>query len=203
MDRRTGGCFRITMTTFLHAAYADDRLCLWGETAAASAAPLPRPRGRRRKGLRPEPNPFDAGAEALDTATETLGLSAEGDIGLAVLWLPTRAGRPLASSPVIEEPPEALDGIALAPWETAALELAPADAVELLSRCAADHTLAPGLFAAPDLAFWSTALRFAGALVARGSVLPDLVRADGRAFARWRPVFLGRDAQALARLAQA
>ena len=85
MDRRTGGCFRVIMTTFLHAAYADDRLCLWGETAAASAAPLPRSRGRRRKGQRPEPNPFDAGAEALDTATETLGLPAEGDIGLAVL----------------------------------------------------------------------------------------------------------------------
>src|SRR5690348_2449601 len=146
MDRRTGGCFRITMTTFLHAAYADDRLSLWGETAAASAAPLPRPRGRRRKGGQPEPNPFDAGADALDAATESLGLSAEGDVGLAVLWLPTLGGRPLASSPVVEELPDPLDGIAPAPWETTAIDLAPADAMELLSRCAADATLAPGLF---------------------------------------------------------
>ena len=52
------------------------------------------------------------------------------------------------------------------------------DAVYLLSRCAGRSRLAPGGFVADDLAFWAEALRFAGALVARGSFLPDLIEED-------------------------
>jgi hypothetical protein len=188
------------MTTFLHAAFASDCLWLWGETARAQAAPPPRPRGSRKEAHAPS-NPFDIGAEALDDIAELLVLSADAD--RISLWLPTLADQPLASSPVIEEPPDHTEAAVPSPWDTIALALEPPDIIDVLARCTADRMLAPGLFAAPDLAFWASALRFAGALVARGSVLPGLIRHDNRAYARWQPVFLGRDAQTLARLAQA
>jgi superfamily II DNA or RNA helicase len=125
---------------------------------------------------------------------------ADGD---AVLWLPSTDGRPLASSAIIEEAPENGAVVALRPWRTSALSAAVAEWIDLLCRCLDTTVLRPGLFVGDDLAFWATAMRFAGALVARQSVLPDLERADGAARGVWRPVLLGRDAVAQARLAGA
>ncbi len=190
------------MSVFFHAAFHAGRLWLWGETARSSAVPLPPPRGRKPRQPRALSNPFDIGAEALDEIAGLMDLAA--DVDRATLWLPSTAEGPVASSPVIEEPPDQTGEVALRAWETTALGLEADDIVKLLTNCPPDRTFAPGLFAAADLAYWTMALRFAGAIVARGAVLPDLVRAaDGKAFARWRPAFLGRDAQALARLAQA
>ena len=195
----SGSQFR--MSIFFHAAFHTGRLWLWGETARSSAVPLPPPRGRKLRQPRALSNPFDIGAEALDEIAGLMDLAA--DVDRATLWLPSTAEGPLASSPVIEEPPEQPGDVALRAWETTALGLEADDIVKLLTNCPPDRTLAPGLFVAPDLAYWAMALRFAGAIMARGAVLPDLETADGKAFARWRPTFLGRDAQALARLAQA
>jgi SNF2 family DNA or RNA helicase len=189
------------MSIFFHAAFSEDRLWLWGETARSSAVPLPPPRGRKPRQPRGLSNPFDIGAEALDEIAGLMELEAEVD--RVTLWLPATSDGPIASSPVVEEPPTEPGEITLRPWDTTALALEPDDIVKLLTDCPPDRTFAAGLFAAPDLAYWTMALRFTGSIVARGAVLPDLVLADGKAFARWRPVFLGRDAQALARLAHA
>jgi SNF2 family DNA or RNA helicase len=192
------------MSTFLHAAFGQGQLWLWGETAAETAAPLPK--RRRRKSGQPYPpsNPFDAGAEALDHAAEVLGLASAGiNLDRVVLWLPTVDGRPIASNPIVEEIPASVIGVEIAPWETAALALAPAAFADLLTGRRDDGILASGLFASSDLAFWHTVLRFAGALVARQSVLPGIKEENGGPAARWQPVLLGRDAQAVARLAHA
>jgi hypothetical protein len=190
------------MSVFFHAAFDAGRLWLWGETARSSAVPLPPPRGRKPRQPRALSNPFDIGAEALDEIAGLMDLAA--DVDHATLWLPSMAEGPVASSPLIEEPPDRTGEVAFRAWETTALGLEADDIIKLLTNCPPDRTFAPGLFAAADLAYWTMALRFAGAIVARGAVLPDLVRAaDGMAFARWRPAFLGRDAQALARLAHA
>jgi SNF2 family DNA or RNA helicase len=190
------------MSVFFHAAFDAGRLWLWGETARATAVPLPPPRGRKPRQPRALSNPFDIGAEALDEISGLMDLAA--DVDRATLWLPSTAEGPFASSPLVEEPPEQPGDVTLRAWETTALGLEADDIVKLLTECPPDRTFAPGLFAAADLVYWTMALRFAGAIVARGAVLPDLVLdTDGRAFARWRPAFLGRDAQALARLAHA
>ena len=190
------------MSVFFHAAFDAGRLWLWGETARASAVPLPPPRGRKPRQPRALSNPFDIGAEALDEIAGLMDLAA--DVDRATLWLPSTAEGPVASSPLVDEPPEQPGDIALRAWETTALGLEADDIVKLLTECPPDRTFAPGLFAAADLVYWTMALRFAGAIVTRGAVLPDLIQdADGSAFARWRPAFLGRDAQALARLAHA
>lgn len=51
--------------------------------------------------------------------------------------------------------------------------------------------------------FWTKALRFAGALVAREQFLPGLAQRTEAVYARWEPVFLGDDAGRLAVLAGA
>jgi hypothetical protein len=120
-----------------------------------------------------------------------------------VLWLPTVKGRPLASTAVVEERPESLAGAEIAAWETTALAVGARAVAGLLARRRDDGVLAPGLFASSDLKFWQAVLRLAGSLVARQCVLPGLREDDGRLTARWEPVLLGGDAQAVARLARA
>ncbi len=66
------------MSMFLHAAFGQGRLWLWGETAVDRAAPLPKPRRRKSGPPLPLRNPFDAGAEAQDDAAEVLGLASAG-----------------------------------------------------------------------------------------------------------------------------
>ncbi|HAI21459.1 MAG TPA: ATP-dependent helicase [Clostridiales bacterium UBA8153] len=142
-------------------------------------------------------------------------------------WLPTRAGQPIPSSPLIAgspwEPGEAgrpeVDPktqphgpeVVLAPWTLPALPLTPAQALELLC-CAGDRqVLAPGLVVGKDLAFWARALRLAGGLVARQQYLPGLatVPAAGATTpvptvyrACWEPVLAGADGDQLLRLAR-
>jgi hypothetical protein len=121
----------------------------------------------------------------------------------AVVWLPSKSARPVASRAPIEDPPEATGGIGIAPWTISVLVVPIVDTVHLLSRCAGRNRLGPGVFVADDLVFWAEALRFAGALVARRSFLPDLIE-DGELFlARWRPVVLGKERGVQARLAEA
>ena len=109
----------------------------------------------------------------------------------------------MASSPLVAEPPGPTGETVLAPWTITALRLSRSLAVELLCVCADRRTLASGVVVGADLAFWATALRFAGALVAGQQFLPDLVEKDGTYRARWRPVCSGPDAGRLTRLAKA
>ena len=86
-----------------------------------------------------------AQAEALDDLADAMELGAEVD--RMTLWLPTGPGGPLASSPVVEEPRDAAEPLAPAPWDTAAVGLGPEDMIRLLTECPADGTFGPGLFA--------------------------------------------------------
>src|SRR5947209_5011881 len=106
----------------------------------------------------------------------------------------TGAGQPLASSPLIAEPSEQNAHITLSPWKVTALHLSTVAAVDLLCACTDQQTLAPGIIIGKDLAFWATALRFAGALVAKQQFLPGVQRIEHAFYARWQPVFAGADA---------
>src|SRR5512134_949610 len=161
------------MSVFLHASFGLGQLWLWGETAAGRAVLLPKRRRRKSDLLWPPPNPFDAGAEALDDAAKALGLPPTSfDRARAVLWLPTVKGRPVASTAVVEEPPECVAGAEIVAWETSALSVDSMAVAGLLARRSDGGVLAPGLFASSDLQFWRAVLRLAGSLVARQCVLP-------------------------------
>ncbi len=163
--------------------------------------------------------PYGADVAALSAALTSPAISvkppADGQEILFV-WLPIVAGQPLASSPLIAEPPESDAYATLAPWVVTTLQLAPAEAVSLLCACVNTDTLAPGVIVGKDLAFWAMTLRFAGSLVARQQFLPAIRQAGASragSFTRkeqnsgyragWEPVFRGADATRLAQLAKA
>ncbi len=135
-------------------------------------------------------------------------------------WLPTRAGRPLPSSPLLE--PEG-DGRAedalsddspsddspseepptLAAWRVPVLLLSGQDTAAFLSAATGRQMLAPGVLLGDSVAFWAQAYRFAAALVAREQFLPGLADTAAGWRAQWEPVFIGDDAERLAGLARA
>jgi SNF2 family DNA or RNA helicase len=83
-----------------------------------------------------------------------------------------------------------------------ALPLDPERITALLCMSVGKQTLAPGVVAGRDLAFWAQAMRFAGALVARQQFLPGLEARDGRFRAIWEPALAGEDRHRLAALAR-
>src|SRR4030042_37514 len=117
-------------------------------------------------------------------------------------WLPTGDNRPIASSPMIHEPPNSGLNLILAPWKVTALCLTTEQAVELLCLCNGKKTLAPGVIPGKDLIFWVDAMRFAGVLVARQQFLPGLIRKEDQYLAQWQPLFSGVDRDRLNQLAQ-
>jgi SNF2 family DNA or RNA helicase len=119
------------------------------------------------------------------------------------LWLPTVAGAPVASNPLIAEPPQDTAEAAPVLWQATALPLTPNQTVDFLAACLDRETLAPGLLVGAGLAFWATALRYAGALVAREQFLPDVEQRGKTWQACWKPVLAGEEGQRFNRLARA
>jgi SNF2 family DNA or RNA helicase len=187
----------------LHAGIHDGHFFLWGETPAVERVGTSR---HRKKKTVPTPFPFDAGAGALADAL----YESRPDLprpknaaGTLTLWLPAVKGQPISSSPLIAPPPENSAAPILAPFAVTALELVPRRAVDLLGNCLDHTTLCPGVVVGATLTYWATALRFAGALVAREQFLPHMEQIGESWFARWKPALVGADADRLNHLARA
>jgi hypothetical protein len=89
----------------------------------------------------------------------------------------------------------------LEPWIITAYCPWKHQAIELLCACRGRQTMVPGVVVGSGLAYWSTAIRFAGSLVARQRYLPGIAP-EGKGYrAQWEPVFTGRDAETAANLA--
>src|SRR6185503_8420944 len=107
--------------------------------------------------------PYDAGESGLAECLKAIGIARplrHHSTEAAVAWLPTVAGLPVASSPLIAEPPEQNAKLTLSPWQITALALSTIEAVDLLCACIGQQTLALGIVIGKDLAFWASALRF-------------------------------------------
>ena len=65
------------------------------------------------------------------------------------------------------------------------------------------NRMVPNVLTLLALCAGMTAMRFAGALVARQQFLPGLQEAGGAYYARWQPIMSGADAGLTAKLAQA
>jgi hypothetical protein len=190
----------------LHAGYFGGRLVLWGETPADPDVQVRLRPGRKPKIPRPLPSPYNPGAALLTETLRDVGAGLRLDPEAAertVVWLPTTGRRPAACDALVAERPDPGAAVKLQPWEVTGFSLAPRQWVDLLCLCVGKQTLAPGVVVGYDLRYWSTAVRFAGALVARQQFLPGLAQQDGSYWARWEPLFEGADAERLAKLAQA
>ena len=182
----------------LQAGISNDRFLVWGEQPLEPRAVTVKARGRKPKTSDSPVLPFAVDAGQLARAVGGSHAS------LAILvWLPTAQQQPIASSPLIAEPPATDAEVTLSPWAVPTIYLNTAQAVDLLCACTDRETLAPGVVVGKTLAYWTTALRLAGALVAREQFLPDLVELEDGIYARWKPILAGNDAQRFRQLAQA
>jgi SNF2 family DNA or RNA helicase len=190
----------------LHAGFQEKHLLLWGETAPSEAETKTKPaRVSLKKSAKPAKLIYDLGDDGLLSALSELfsGIEIEkSEFEKVTVWLPTVDGQPLASNVLIAETPESKSPPTLAPWTVTALPMATVEAIELLSLCVDKAMLSPGVIVGWDLAFWATAMRFAGAMTARQQFLPSVVKEDGAYHARWLPVFVGPDAERLQKLAR-
>jgi SNF2 family DNA or RNA helicase len=189
-----------------HAGVINDRLCLWGERPPFEQLQNPRSQkgtNARRKSRVIENLPYDAGTPGLVTALKQVAPSIANDAALSTIWLPTVDKKPIASSPLIAEFPLKSTSSELASWLVTTIPLHITDTLELLCACVGHETIGQGIVVGRDLAYWTMAMRFAGALVARQQFLPSLRLLDGAYRARWEPVISGDDSRRLHQLAQA
>ncbi|MBV9036420.1 MAG: hypothetical protein JO182_18170, partial [Acidobacteriaceae bacterium] len=174
----------------LHAGFRTPHLLLWAESSISEV-------NQRRA------HPWDAGALPL---AETLAAfeirTPYRDFQTTEVWLPSTNKAPVSSSPLIAEGPDN-QSTKIASWQVTTVALQPAAAIRLLSACTDKEVLRPGTVAGADLAYWTAALRWAGALLVRQQFLPDLLRENGEFFARWRAAYTGRDDERRCQLAAA
>src|SRR5688500_11686741 len=140
----------------LHGAFREDGLWLWGERPRPEVSEPPSRRlkpVRIGRGSRGTASPYDAGEAALTDALSAAGPRTERRprTGQATGWLPTVDGRPVASSPLIDEPPAGEP--TLRPWTLTVCALALPEAIDLLCACIGKAALAPGVFVGKDLAY--------------------------------------------------
>jgi SNF2 family DNA or RNA helicase len=193
----------------LHAGILEGEFFLWGETPAEQKFPSgKKSRGKGDSGSASSPLaplPYDAGTKRLSNAFEEAGLNLEAKKSLieeALIWLPTVDGQPVPSSPLIGETREGDAKAILTPWLITGFRLSTRKRVEFLCACVGKQTLSPGLIVGRDLVFWTAAMRFAGALVAKQQFLPGMKEDQGIYSARWKAVFSGIHSEHLSKLGQ-
>ena len=183
----------------LHGGMKDGWMLLWAEQS-------PDERGPDGNGD-PAPNehPYCAGHGELVNvlASAVPGFRADsGEAVVATAWLPSRGGSPLPSSVLVADPPRSRAKPRLMPWSIPAYRVSPAEAIPILQACQGQGLLTAGVGIGVDLAYWSQAVRFGAGLVARQRFLPGTIHAADGARAAWMPLFIGADAERLARLSQ-
>jgi SNF2 family DNA or RNA helicase len=186
----------------LHAGRTTDRFLLWAEMTTESARSLVR-RGRKRQAPSPTPLPFDARADCLRGVLHEILPGFQPVPEPCVIWLPTVGTQPVASSPLIAEPPDPAAKPVLVAWTVTAVPLMRREAIDLLTACLDRDMLAPGIKIGITLRFWAGALRFASALVAREQFLPGIEDHDGTWRASWKPMPGRTDGSRLRQLAHA
>ncbi len=207
----------------LQASAWDGRLVVWGES------PLDRDRPAPPSVFQSVPiSPFDPGRAAL---AETLG-RVGGDLAVTpaeledwVVWMPSTKGAPIASTPLVADPPMGNRAIRVGSYRVTGLALSEPRTLSLLMAAMTDQaTLAQGVVIGSTLAYWSQVARFVGSIVARQVYLPGLEREREREpvrppaspppsrrggpppqvlrtfEARWTPVLAGPDASRFAQL---
>ena len=190
----------------LHASASDGRLVFWGETSLEPSGKPAKKAARRNGEFRAHLSRFALDAERLVEIFAGLTGSKVSKDGRQqwIAWLPSSERGALPSSPLLVEEPEEPGEVRIGPWKTPALALTSEQAVALLLAVIDRTTCGPGVVIGKTLAYWSSVLRFAGALVARQQYLPGLeLLADASGgLAGWEPVLVGHDRIEAERLAR-
>ena len=175
----------------LHGLWSrDSQLCVWGEDSGLPA------RGPRRRGPAPAKprrrlHPFACAVPELGRALGRFGVAvapgASADRELT-LMLPSFTDGPQQSPQLLRADEDEREGspTLLHPWVVPAAGLGPIPAVDVLLGLPARDQ--PGVALGDSLRFLAEASKLALELVARGRVLPGLVRREEEWLARWRAI---------------
>ena len=150
----------------IHAGFRERCLVLWGESSIDDRVPA-----------EPGVHPFSARYEQLAETLEKISVKVPRVEAVSnEVLLPSFDRMPVPSSPLLGKEAQGKKAVDLRPWQVETLSLQAAAALEFLCLGTEKEMLEPGVMAGVDLAYWATAMRFAGSLVARQQFLPDLVR---------------------------
>jgi SNF2 family DNA or RNA helicase len=182
----------------IHASASHGRLVLWGETSVAPFGKTSRKVPRRIGSARLLRSRFALEEDRLGevVAGEVSGFkSAKDQRQRWVAWLPSNEKGVLPSSPLLTEEAEDEGALDIACWEVPVIVLTAEQAITVLAAGIDRATWAPGVVVGKTFAYWATALRFAGALVARQQYLPGITGgSDGTTFRGcWEPVLTGEE----------
>ena len=183
----------------LHGGWQDGWMLLWAERSPDEL----RPKGNDDPAGNDHPYCADP-EELVNVLTSAApGFRARsGEAVSATAWLPSRGGSPLPSSALVADPPRSRAKPRLMPWSISAYRVSPTEAIPILQACKGQGMLTNGVGIGVDLAYWSQAVRFGAGLVARQQFLPGTIHDADGARAAWVPLFIGVDAERLARLSQ-
>ncbi|MEP7217733.1 MAG: DEAD/DEAH box helicase [Bacteroidota bacterium] len=186
----------------LHIGLADGLLYLWSE----SSTPIPPPsRADADRRSLPDRYPYDGGAAGLRAACAAMRLPqsvAERKPAEISIHLPSFAGTPVASSPLIADPPLSRAKQSMRPFTITTLGLLPDEVVALMESTM--DTGAPpiaGIIAGSTLKFWAEVFRMAVRLAVRGQFLPGVLFDGTNYQACWEPVLVGTAQRRAAALA--
>ncbi|SHN60881.1 DEAD/DEAH box helicase [Desulfovibrio litoralis] len=126
------------------------------------------------------------------------------------IWLPSKEGIALASSPLVDENQSKTIGysaynktklvnklnadnqhaedIKLLPWNVSCLRLTTEEAISFLDACKANTPLGSGIIAGPGIVYLDYVLDFTKHLFKTASFLPGLNKTHTSYFAKWQPV---------------
>ena len=183
----------------LHGGWQDGWMLLWAEQSPDEL----RPEGNGDPASNEHPYCAYHGELVSVLANAAPGFRADsGEAVSATAWLPSRGGSPLPSSALVAEPPRSRAKPRLMPWLIPAYRVSPVEAIPIFQACKGQGMLTTGVGIGVDLAYWSQAVRFGAGLVARQQFLPGTIHDADGARAAWVPLFMGADAERLARLSQ-
>jgi SNF2-related domain/SNF2 Helicase protein/Helicase conserved C-terminal domain len=186
----------------LHAIWSSDStLCIWGEDSSLA------PRGRtvrQSKRRKPRAHPFACDRNRLTEAIGQLAGTLDHFVQAEpALLLPSSGDAPQASPQVFREDGSGREQVTgLTAWKVPALALSPNAALDALLSLPEGRPT--GIAMGRSLSYFAEAAKLALEWVARGRVLPALVKRNQKFLALWRPVpDHEKDAERLRLLARA
>jgi SNF2 family DNA or RNA helicase len=172
----------------LHAIWSHlSKLSVWGEDSSLAVKASGVNKQTRSRTVQPKRHPFacepDWLQEGIGQIDGLLNKFTETDL---TLLLPTVKNRPQPSNHLLDQLSEQGSAARLDSWIVPALALDSAEAIDLLLTLP-EGTL-PGVIIGESFRFFAEVAKLALELVARGRVLPALVKRDEDLLALWRPV---------------
>ncbi|MDB5035139.1 MAG: rapA 2 [Chlorobi bacterium] len=178
----------------LHVGLANGLLYLWSESSNPTAPHSRHGQGRSDRHAGPDRYPYDGGTKGLRAACAAMRLPesiAERQPEEIIVHLPSIAGTPIASSPIIADPPLSRARPSIRPFAITALELLPDEVIALMESAMEGQPAVAGALAGSTLKFWAEVFRMAVWLTVRGQFLPGILFDGTHYQACWEPVLVG------------